>query len=118
MVMRYGPRLWKLRVLQAEVRMTIRSSAHSPTTSIRLCLSNENGYYLDIALYKEVTDPSTGQVRVRHRTAWLCAAGGGWGRSAGPLVTHGQAGSVRNVPSRDIVIDTGYRIHNIDGDAS
>ena len=62
MVMRYGPRLWKLRVLQAEVRMTIRSSAHSPTTSIRLCLSNENGYYLDIALYKEVTDPSTGQV--------------------------------------------------------
>ncbi|XP_043240119.1 acetyl-CoA carboxylase-like isoform X2 [Amphibalanus amphitrite] len=63
MVMRYGPRLWKLRVLQAEVRMTIRSSAHSPTTSIRLCLSNENGYYLDIALYKEVTDPSTGQVK-------------------------------------------------------
>ncbi|XP_037086840.1 LOW QUALITY PROTEIN: acetyl-CoA carboxylase-like [Pollicipes pollicipes] len=63
MVMRYGPRLWKLRVLQAEVRMTIRSSAHSATTSIRLCLSNENGYYLDIALYKEVTDPSTGQVK-------------------------------------------------------
>ncbi|KAH8030328.1 hypothetical protein HPB51_006760 [Rhipicephalus microplus] len=42
MVMRYGPRLWKLRVLQAEIKMTIR------------------GYYLDIALYKERLDPETG----------------------------------------------------------
>lgn len=33
MVMRYGPRLWKLRVLQAEIRMIIRSTT-SPATIV------------------------------------------------------------------------------------
>lgn len=62
MVMRYGPRLWKLRVLQAELRMTIRSSPTAKTSNVRLCLANDSGYYLDINLYKEVTDPKTGMV--------------------------------------------------------
>lgn len=30
---------------------------------IRLFLTNESGYYLDISLYKEVTDIRSGQVR-------------------------------------------------------
>lgn len=62
MVMRYGPRLWKLRVLQAELRMTIRQTPNSPTTNIRLCLANDSGYFLDIHTYKEVTDLKTGVV--------------------------------------------------------
>lgn len=62
MVLRYGPRLWKLRVLQAELRMTIRQSPNCKTQNIRLCLANDSGYYLDIALYKEIVDPKTGIV--------------------------------------------------------
>lgn len=63
-MLRYGPRLWKLRVLHAELRMTIRVSPNSKTSNIRLCVSNDSGYYLDICLYKEVVDPKTGIVSV------------------------------------------------------
>ncbi|XP_058168228.1 acetyl-CoA carboxylase [Anopheles ziemanni] len=59
MVMRYGPRLWKLRVLQAELKMVIRQTPQSPTTSVRLCIANDSGYFLDIAMYTEVTEPET-----------------------------------------------------------
>ncbi|XP_068095507.1 acetyl-CoA carboxylase 2 isoform X1 [Hyperolius riggenbachi] len=62
MVMRYGSRLWKLRVLQAEVKINIRLTPTGKAIPIRLFLTNESGYYLDISLYKEVTDPSTGQI--------------------------------------------------------
>lgn len=62
MVMRYGPRLWKLRVLQAELKMIIRSSPSASTTAVRLCLANDSGYYLDINMYTEVVDPDTGIV--------------------------------------------------------
>lgn len=62
MIMRYGPRLWKLRVLQAELKMLIRQSPQSPTQAIRLCIANDSGYFLDIAMYTEVTDPDTGIV--------------------------------------------------------
>ena len=61
MVMRYGSRIWKLRVLQAELKMTIKVGGKR--MPIRLFLSNENGYYLDISMYREVTDDKTGQVR-------------------------------------------------------
>lgn len=63
MVMRYGPRLWKLRVLQAELKMILRQTHNGKTVPIRLVLNNESGYYLDICLYKEVTDPRTGVVK-------------------------------------------------------
>uniref|UniRef100_A0A671LRB0 acetyl-CoA carboxylase n=1 Tax=Sinocyclocheilus anshuiensis TaxID=1608454 RepID=A0A671LRB0_9TELE len=62
MVMRYGSRLWKLRVLQAELKISIRLTTSGDVIPIRLFLTNESGYYLDISLYKEVTDPSTGQI--------------------------------------------------------
>uniref|UniRef100_A0A673HGU9 CoA carboxyltransferase N-terminal domain-containing protein n=1 Tax=Sinocyclocheilus rhinocerous TaxID=307959 RepID=A0A673HGU9_9TELE len=62
MVMRYGIRLWKLRVLQAELKINIRLTTSGDVIPIRLFLTNESGYYLDISLYKEVTDPSTGQI--------------------------------------------------------
>ncbi|XP_078523505.1 acetyl-CoA carboxylase 2 isoform X2 [Lissotriton helveticus] len=62
MVMRYGSRLWKLRVLQAEVKINIRLTPTGKAIPIRLFITNESGYYLDISLYKEVTDPSTGHI--------------------------------------------------------
>lgn len=63
MVMRYGSRLWKLRVLQAEVKINIRETTAGSAIPIRLFITNESGYYLDISLYKEVTDPRSGNVR-------------------------------------------------------
>uniref|UniRef100_A0A3B5AVX7 acetyl-CoA carboxylase n=1 Tax=Stegastes partitus TaxID=144197 RepID=A0A3B5AVX7_9TELE len=62
MVMRYGSRLWKLRVMQAELKINIRLTPTGNAIPIRLFLTNESGYYLDISLYKEVTDPSSGQI--------------------------------------------------------
>ncbi|XP_069353651.1 acetyl-CoA carboxylase 2 [Eulemur rufifrons] len=62
MVMRYGSRLWKLRVLQAEVKINIRQTTTGSAVPIRLFLTNESGYYLDISLYKEVTDPRSGNI--------------------------------------------------------
>lgn len=67
MVMRYGSRLWKLRVLQAEVKINIRLTPTAAAIPIRLSLTNESGYYLDISLYKEVRDPSTGNVSTAQR---------------------------------------------------
>lgn len=69
MVMRYGSRLWKLRVLQAEVKINIRLTPTATAIPIRLFLTNESGYYLDISLYKEVKDPGTGSVSNCRR--WL-----------------------------------------------
>ncbi|ERE68586.1 acetyl-CoA carboxylase 2-like protein [Cricetulus griseus] len=62
MVMRYGSRLWKLRVLQAELKINIRLTTTGKAIPIRLFLTNESGYYLDISLYKEVTDSRTAQI--------------------------------------------------------
>nr|XP_046243287.1 acetyl-CoA carboxylase isoform X2 [Scatophagus argus] len=62
MVMRYGSRLWKLRVLQAELKINIRLTPTGKAIPVRLFLTNESGYYLDISLYEEVTDPSSGQI--------------------------------------------------------
>ncbi len=63
MVMRYGPRLWKLRVLQAELKMVIRQAPQAPTQAVRLCIANDSGYFLDIAMYTEVTDKETGDIK-------------------------------------------------------
>ncbi|XP_063545623.1 acetyl-CoA carboxylase [Cydia strobilella] len=62
MVMRYGPRLWKLRVLQAEIRFTLRIGPGAPTKNVRLCLSNGSGYTLDVYTYEEVSDPRIGVI--------------------------------------------------------
>uniref|UniRef100_G3TBG5 acetyl-CoA carboxylase n=1 Tax=Loxodonta africana TaxID=9785 RepID=G3TBG5_LOXAF len=62
MVMRYGSRLWKLRVLQAEVKINIRQTTTSAAFPIRLFITNESGYYLDISLYREVNDPRCGHI--------------------------------------------------------
>ena len=48
---------------QAELKMILRQTHNGKTVPIRLVLNNESGYYLDICLYKEVTDPRTGVVK-------------------------------------------------------
>lgn len=63
MVLRYGPRLWKLRVRQAEIKMTIRPAPGKSTSNIRLCIANDSGYSIDLHLYAESTDPKTGIIR-------------------------------------------------------
>uniref|UniRef100_H2YM68 Uncharacterized protein n=1 Tax=Ciona savignyi TaxID=51511 RepID=H2YM68_CIOSA len=62
MVLRYGSRLWKLRVLQSEIKVNIRLKEDAEPQPFRIFLTKESGYYLDISLYKEVTNPITGQV--------------------------------------------------------
>ena len=61
MVLRYGLRLWKLRILQAELKMTIRLTPDAERIPFRVFLTYESGYHLDISLYREVTNPTTGQ---------------------------------------------------------
>lgn len=63
MVLRYGPRLWKLHVRQAEIKMTIRPAPGKPTSNVRLCIANDSGYSIDLHLYTEITDPKTGIIR-------------------------------------------------------
>ena len=63
MVLRYGSRLWKLRVLQAELKMTLRFTPGGEKVPIRIFLTNESGYYLDISLYIEITDKQTGEIK-------------------------------------------------------
>uniref|UniRef100_A0A8C7N800 acetyl-CoA carboxylase n=1 Tax=Oncorhynchus kisutch TaxID=8019 RepID=A0A8C7N800_ONCKI len=81
MVMRYGSRLWKLRVLQAELKINIRLTPTGKQIPIRLFLTNESGYYLDISLYKEVTDSRTGQLGPKDRQIMFQA----YGDKQGPL---------------------------------
>ena len=56
-----GIRLWKLRILQAELKMTIRLTPDAEPTPFRVFMTYESGYHLDISLYREVTNQSTGQ---------------------------------------------------------
>ncbi|XP_065274309.1 acetyl-CoA carboxylase 1 isoform X1 [Emys orbicularis] len=82
MVMRYGSRLWKLRVLQAELKINIRLTPTGKAIPIRLFLTNESGYYLDISLYKEVTDSRTAQVQLHAGMEIMFQA---YGDKQGPL---------------------------------
>jgi len=59
MVLRYGSRLWKLRVMQAEIKVNIRSKADSEPVPYRIFLTKDTDYYLDLSLYYEVTDKTT-----------------------------------------------------------
>eukprot|EP00794_Sanderia_malayensis_P012741 gene12741-14046_t len=61
-VLRHGIRLWRLRLLQSEMRMTIRLTPDGNRIPLRLFLSNESGYYLDICIYREVEEPRTKQI--------------------------------------------------------
>eukprot|EP00095_Tigriopus_kingsejongensis_P004246 maker-scaffold711_size108467-snap-gene-0.33 protein:Tk04246 transcript:maker-scaffold711_size108467-snap-gene-0.33-mRNA-1 annotation:"hypothetical protein DAPPUDRAFT_222043" len=60
---RYAPRLMKLKVKFAEIRMAIRQPSQQKSSIFRLCISNDAGYLLNLQLYREVTDPQTGVIK-------------------------------------------------------
>ncbi|KRZ71508.1 Acetyl-CoA carboxylase, partial [Trichinella papuae] len=64
-IIRYGQRLWNLRVLEAELKYSIRLVPHGPPILMRLTICNQSGYYLNLELYQEVVDNDSGQVRYR-----------------------------------------------------
>ena len=43
--------------------MAVRASSQSPSVIIRLCISNEAGYILNMNIYREVPDPQTGVLK-------------------------------------------------------
>ncbi|XP_078277863.1 acetyl-CoA carboxylase 2 isoform X2 [Rhinoraja longicauda] len=99
MVMRYGSRLWKLRVLQAELKINIRLTPTEKAIPIRLFLTNESGYYLDMSLYKEVVNARTGQIMFLS-----------YGEKQGPL--HGM---VMNTPyvTKDLLQSKRFRAQSL-----
>lgn len=59
-IIRYGKRLWKLRVLQAELKMRLRETEASPEVNMRFFVNTESGYSIDMHIYKAVEDPHSG----------------------------------------------------------
>ena len=60
-VIRYAHRLMKLKVKYAEIRMAVRwPPTQKVASNLRLCISNDAGYLLNMHIYREVTDPHTG----------------------------------------------------------
>ncbi|OAF72148.1 hypothetical protein A3Q56_00089 [Intoshia linei] len=58
-VLTYGARLWKQRILQSEIKFNVKLSEDSPTQVIRVTIANEKGYRLEIVMYREVFDSDT-----------------------------------------------------------
>ncbi|QQP49798.1 Uncharacterized protein FKW44_010585, partial [Caligus rogercresseyi] len=63
MIYRYASRLMKLKVKYAEIRIAIRNSGEKKNSIVRLCISNDAGYYLNMIIYKEYADPQTGVIK-------------------------------------------------------
>lgn len=43
--------------------MTIRPAPGKPIYNVRVCISNDSGYSIDLHLYAETTDPKTGVIK-------------------------------------------------------
>uniref|UniRef100_A0A914WMT1 Acetyl-CoA carboxylase n=1 Tax=Plectus sambesii TaxID=2011161 RepID=A0A914WMT1_9BILA len=54
-IMQYGPRLWTIRVLEAELAFRIRLQQNGQPITMRLTVSNNSGYLLDLTMYQEVS---------------------------------------------------------------
>ncbi|XP_040575050.1 acetyl-CoA carboxylase [Lepeophtheirus salmonis] len=63
MIYRYASRLMKLKVKYAEIRIAIRHTGEKKNSIVRLCISNDAGYYLNMVIYKEYADPQTGVIK-------------------------------------------------------
>lgn len=62
LVLRYASRLMRLRVNQAELRFNLRPQPHAAHMPMRVHLTNECGFLLEIFLYKELFDAKLGSV--------------------------------------------------------
>jgi len=47
LVLRYGIRLWKMRITQAELKVNLKEELDSEPITLRIVMSSENGYALD-----------------------------------------------------------------------
>ncbi|KER22342.1 hypothetical protein T265_09541 [Opisthorchis viverrini] len=61
-VLRYARRFIRLRVTQAELKLRIRLQPSEPPIPLRVMLNDRQGYNLALDIYREVYDPSTGEV--------------------------------------------------------
>ena len=73
-VFKYATRLLKLQVKCAEIRCLIRASPSATPAPHRLCLE-VSGVVLNINMYKEVTDPSTGVIKFQTINPESCEKG-------------------------------------------
>jgi acetyl-CoA carboxylase/biotin carboxylase 1 len=80
LVLRYGIRLWKMRITQAELKVNLKEELDSEPITLRIVMSSENGYALDCDCYQEVFDHNDsivkfkavdlgGEFRKNHRTS-------------------------------------------------
>ena len=58
-----NPFCFTLQVKYAEIRMAVRPTSQSKSFIVRLCISNDAGYILNMNIYKEVADPQTGVLK-------------------------------------------------------
>ncbi|XP_065833896.1 acetyl-CoA carboxylase-like isoform X2 [Oscarella lobularis] len=84
-VLRHGKRLWNLRVMQAEIKLSIRLQPNGSLIPVRLFVTNESGFNLEMQIYTEVRDPKTGVMTLNS-----------YGRRPGPL--HGLNPSAPYLP--------------------
>eukprot|EP00127_Corallochytrium_limacisporum_P003164 Clim_evm13s147 gene=Clim_evmTU13s147 len=77
LIIRHGRRLWKLRILKAEICMSVRDSPDDQEKRVRFFVNNESGYVLEIHVYKEVYDEEKGIIYLESL-----------GRRKGPLHGH------------------------------
>ena len=63
-ILRYAGRFLKFKVKYAEIRMSVRwPPTQKVPSNLRLSISNDAGYLLNMYIYKEVTDPHTGVLK-------------------------------------------------------
>ncbi|XP_062514869.1 acetyl-CoA carboxylase-like [Corticium candelabrum] len=84
-ILRHGRRLWNLRVMQAEIKLCLRSVPNGPNIPVRFFITNSSGYNLELHVYQEVEDPLTGELVLRS-----------YGPKTGPM--HGQKINAPFVP--------------------
>merc|ERR1719461_1593562 len=65
LVLKYGIRLWKMRITQAELKVNLKEEVDSEQIGLRIVLSSENGYTLDCDCYQEVFDSSDSVVKFK-----------------------------------------------------
>ena len=53
-IRKHAARLWKLRVLEAELRLNFKPPKGGREYAVRLVVSNGSGYYMKLDLYREV----------------------------------------------------------------
>jgi hypothetical protein len=62
LISQYGIRLVKLRVMEAEIKATIKLNPSSEGIPVRVFISSDNSLIPRVHMYKEIEDPKTGEM--------------------------------------------------------